>query len=119
MTKKIINKIKRECKKFHLIAEEINHNTLKVYSTKYVFDTWLIKIENNKVNLYHNSKKFNNKKCSYHLQNSYNLKYWYWSLQQIDSHNRFIINRKHYKNTDWIGDLLKKHNQKIHNICPS
>lgn len=114
MTKTIlISKIKSECKRFHLVAEEINHNTLKVYSTKYVFDTWLIKIEYGKVNLYHNSKKFNNKKCNYHLQKSYKLKNWYWSIQHIDNHNKYVINKKHYKRTDWVTDILKKHNNRL------
>lgn len=115
----ILDKIQKKCRKFDLVAEYVNPKTLKVYSTKYMFDTWLIKIENRRVCLYHNSKKFNNKKCSYHLQNSYNLKNWFWSIQQINDHNKFVINRKHYRNTDWIGDLLKRHNQKIHNICPN
>lgn len=113
MTKEILSKIKANCDRFDLVAEEVNYNTLKVYSTKYFFDTWLIKIENKKVCLYHSSKKYNNRKCNYHLQNSYNLKNWYWSLQQIDSHNKFVINRKHYRRTDWVGDVLKRHNQRL------
>ena len=60
MTKKILGKIKSKCYKFDLIAEEVNFYTLKVYSTKYLFDTWLIKVEDGRVNLYHNSKKYNN-----------------------------------------------------------
>lgn len=114
MSKSILNKIKNKCDRFNLIAEEVNYYTLKVYSSKYVFDSWLIKIEDRRVNLYHNSKKFNNKKCSYHLQKSYNLKNWYWSLQQIDSHNKFVINRKHYRRTNWVDEVLKSHNQKIY-----
>ena len=113
MTNKILDKIKNKSARFDLVAEQLNHNTLKVYSTKYVFDTWLIKIEDRKVNLYHNSKKYNNKKCSYHLQNSYNLKNWYWSIQQINSHNQFVINKKHYRRTDWVSDVLKRHNNRL------
>ena len=114
MTKKILGKIKSKCYKFDLIAEEVNFYTLKVYSTKYLCDTWLIKVEDGIVNLYHNSKKYNNRKCSYHLQNSYSLKKWYWSIQHIDSHNTYVVNRKHYRNTKWVDEVLKRHNERLY-----
>lgn len=113
MTKKILSKIKDKCCKFDLVAEEVNDDTLKVYSTKYVFDTWLIRIENDRVCLYHSSKKYNNRKCNYHLQNSYKLKNWYWSIQQINSHNNYVIHKKHYRRTNWVDDVLRKHSQRL------
>ena len=110
----VLEKIKNKSAKYDLIAEYVNEDTLKIYSTKYLFDTWLIKLEGNRVNLYHNSKKNGNQKCSYHLQNSFGLHKWFWCLQRINDHNNYVINRKYYKQTDWVSDVLNKHNERLY-----
>lgn len=109
----VLEKIKNKSVKYDLVAEYVNDNTLKIYSTKYLFDTWLIKTEGKRVNLYHSNKK-GKRKCGYHLQNSFSLHKWFWCLQKINDHNKYVVNRKYYKQTDWVSDILNKHNERLY-----
>lgn len=109
----VVESIIKKAPSYGLVAEKLNHNTVKLYSKKYLFDSWLIKVYETKVELLHANKKRNGGKCSYHKQNSFKIQNYTWALRKIKDHNTFTINKKHYKRTNWVDDVLKRHNERI------
>ncbi|MCI9069954.1 MAG: hypothetical protein HFJ13_07995 [Clostridium sp.] len=81
--------LKRQSEKYELVAEYLNNNTLKVYSPKYLFDSWLIVESEDAIELWHQSKSYKNRNLSYHLQKSLPKYNKIWALQRIKSHNRY------------------------------
>lgn len=77
-------------KDFGLVAEYINENSLKVYSPKFLFDSWMITETEDSIELWHQSKKCNIRNISYHLQKTVSKKKKVWVLETIVSHNKYV-----------------------------
>lgn len=90
--------LKRRAKNYELIAEYVNKDTLKIYSPKFYFDSWLIIETETEIELWHQSKKCGIKNISYHLQKAMPKHKKIWALQTIKSHNRYIALRKNKVN---------------------
>lgn len=80
--------------RYDLVAEYLSEDTLKVYSPKFFFDSWLIKETDEEMELWHMSKKNNLKKCSYHLQSTHPKSNKIRVLQKIKEHNNYVAFRK-------------------------
>lgn len=103
-----IEYIRKISPRYGLVAEYLNEDTLKVYSEKYFFDSWLV-VENRKekcMELWHKSKKKNLKKCSYHLQSVVPRKYKKRVLEKINSHNRYVAFYKNKKKINLVDRVL-------------
>lgn len=106
----VMNRIKLMCKKRKLKAYNVNELTLKVHSEKYDFECWLIQIKDDEIYLYHNHNLIRN---NYHLQRRYEIRHWKGCVREINKHNKYVINRRKYRETDWVTDILRKNNQKV------
>ena len=89
-----IDKIEKNAHKFKLTTNRINATMIKVYSSKFMFDSWIVEQQGFKLKLLHMSKKGIGTKCSYHLQRQVNIKNWKWVLETIVSHNKFVMTQK-------------------------
>ena len=98
--------LKRKSTRYELVAEYINEDTLKVYSPKYLFDSWLIKETEDEIELWHQSKACGIKNISYHLQKAVPKHKKIWVLQRIKSHNRYVAFNKNKVNI--VDKLLSK-----------
>lgn len=103
---KDIEWLRRKASKYGLVAEYVNDFTLRVYSPKFLFDSWLIKEVDDDIELWHLSKSCGVKNISYHLQKSIPKNKKIWSLQRINSHNRYVAFNKN--KTNIVDKLLKK-----------
>lgn len=99
--------LQKKAKNYNLKAEFLNENTLKIYSPKFFFDSWLIKETDESIELWHQSKKANIKKCSYHLQAVIEKKYKIRALQKINSHNNYIAFHKNKNKINLVDRVLK------------
>lgn len=104
--------LKRQSSKYGLVADYVNENTLKLYSPKYFFDSWLIKETEDSIELWHQSKNYKNRNLSYHLQKSLPKYNKIWALQRIKSHNRYAAFYRNNK-TNIVDKLLKSENTKF------
>lgn len=98
----------KRAKFYDVVADYINENTLKVYSPKYLFDSWLIIETESNIELWHQSKKNNLKKCSYHLHASIKKKYSIRALQKIKSHNEYVAFHKKVNKINLVDRVLGK-----------
>lgn len=103
--------LKRNACRYSLEAKFVNDDTLQVYSPKFCFDNWLIKEKDNKLELWHLSKRNNMKKCSYHLQKVIHKKNKIRILQKINSHNKYVAFHKHKKRVNLVDRVLSKNNK--------
>lgn len=85
---------------YDLTAEYMNDNTLKVYSKKYFFDSWLIVETEEEFELWHQSKNHRVKGMTYHLQKAVPKHKKIWMLQRINSHNRYVAFHHHINLVD-------------------
>ena len=90
--------LRRKAERYELIADYVNEDTLKVYSPKYYFDSWLIKETEFEIELWHQSKAYGKKNISYHLQKAVPKYKNIWVLQRIQSHNRYVAFNKNKVN---------------------
>lgn len=90
--------LRRKAERYELIADYVNEDTLKVYSPKYYFDSWLIKETEFEIELWHQSKACGMKNISYHLQKAVPKYKKIWVLQRIKSHNRYVAFNKNKVN---------------------
>lgn len=100
--------IKYKARNYNLVAEYVNEETLKVYSPKFFFDSWLVKDTEEGIELWHMSKKNNIKKCSYHLQSVIPKKYKIRALQRINSHNKYVAFYKNRNRVNLVDRVLSK-----------
>lgn len=100
--------LKKHCHKFDLKAEFVNEDTLKVYSPKFFFDSWLIKDRGEDIQLLHMSKKCNLKKCSYHSQMIVKRENKILLLKKIREHNEYVAFYKKYNKINLVDRVLKK-----------
>lgn len=108
--------IKRKASKYNLKADYLNKETLKLYSPKFYFDSWLIKInEEGEIELWHMSKKNNLKKCSYHLQAVVSSKNKIRALQKINSHNKYVAFHKNKNKINLVDRVLAKEEKRLAN----
>ena len=107
---RMLELMRRRATKFDLVAEYLNKETLKVYSPKYFFDSWLIRENNKTLELWHMSKsrKSNFKKCSYHLQSIVPMSKGVKLLRKIESHNEYTAFHKKYKKINLVDRVLCK-----------
>lgn len=99
--------IRRKAGAYELCAEYINDYTLKVYSKKYAFDSWLIKETETQMELWHLSKRTNGN-ISYHLQKAVPKYKKIWTLQRIKSHNRYKAFNYHVNIVDKVLGQYEK-----------
>lgn len=93
----------------NLVAEYVNDNTLKVYSPKFFFDSWLIKEENNRFELYHqNRKQGSAHKCAYHLHAVVSKDKKIHLLQKIKRHNEYVAYHKSFNKINLVDRVLGK-----------
>lgn len=90
--------IRRKAERYDLIADYVNEDTLKVYSPKFFFDSWLIKETEEEIELWHLSKACNIKNVTYHLQKAIPKHKKIWALQRIKAHNRYVAFNKNKVN---------------------
>ena len=90
--------LRRKAERYELVADYVNEDTLKVYSPKYYFDSWLIKETEFEIELWHQSKACGIKNISYHLQKAVPKYKKIWVLQRIKSHNRYVAFNKNKVN---------------------
>lgn len=98
--------LKKRAPKFDLEADYLNYDTLKVYSPKFFFDSWLIKVKDNEIELWHMSKKNNLKKCSYHLQSVVQKGNGVKLLKKIKNHNEYTAFHKRYRKINLVDRIL-------------
>lgn len=91
---KDIEWLRKRADRYELVAEYINEDTLKIYSPKFNFDSWLIKETEEEVELWHQSKANGIKGISYHLQKAVPKNKKIWLLQRIKSHNKYVAFNK-------------------------
>lgn len=104
-----LKKIFKDAKKHGLEVEFLNSYTLKIYSKKYLFDSWLVVSDEKKITLYHQNRfGADSNKCRYHIQTSVKKHNWSWITKKIIDHNNFVINHKYVNKVDKI---LNKYNQ--------
>ena len=90
--------LRRKAERYELVADYVNEDTLKVYSPKCYFDSWLIKETEFEIELWHQSKACGIKNISYHLQKAVPKYKKIWVLQRIKSHNRYVAFNKNKVN---------------------
>lgn len=100
--------IKSKAKNYNLVADFLSGDTLKIYSPKFFFDSWLVKDTEEGIELWHMSKKNNLKKCSYHLQSIIPKKLKLRVLQRINSHNNYIAFYKNRNKINLVDRVLKE-----------
>ena len=98
--------LQKKARKYDLVAEFLNEDTLKIYSPKFFFDSWLIRETQEGIELLHQSKKNNLKKCSYHLQTVIPKKDKIRALQKINSHNKYIAFHKNKNKINLVDRVL-------------
>lgn len=108
---KNIEWLRIKAEKYELVADYLNNNTLKVYSPKFGFDSWLIKETEKEIELWHQSKAHNIKNVTYHLQKAVPKYKKIWVLQRIKSHNRYVAFDKYKVNI--VDKLLNQTPTKI------
>lgn len=92
---------------YGLTCEKVNDSTLRVYSNKFFFDSWLIEEKEDGFELYHLNKR-KERRCCYHLQKKVKKKDKLWLLQRIHSHNRYVSLYKGKKRTNIVDNTLKR-----------
>lgn len=97
---KDIEWLRVKAKKYDLVAEYVNDSTLKVYSQKYFFDSWLIVETDDEFELWHQSKRRGVHNINYHLQKAVPKCKKVWMLQRINSHNRYMAFNYHVNIVD-------------------
>lgn len=90
--------LRKKAKYYDLVAEYVDENTLKVYSPKFYFDSWLIRETENHIELWHMTKNKTIKNISYHLQKKLDKDKKIWALQRIKSHNKHVAFNKYKTN---------------------
>lgn len=106
-----IDKIEKNAHKFKLTTNRINATMIKVYSSKFMFDSWIIEQQGFKLKLLHMSKKGIGTKCSYHLQRQVNIKNWKWVLETIVSHNKFVMTQKWNVRENLVDKKLRQYKE--------
>lgn len=104
--------IKKNANKYNLVAEYVRKDTLKVYSPKYDFDSWLVVETEEEIQLLHLSKNGGIKKCSYHLHATIRKRNSIRVLQRINTHNRYVAFHKKYNKTNLVDRVLAKEQEK-------
>ena len=112
---KSLEKIREKAYIFKLNTEYIAHDTLKVYSDKYNFDSWLIKEEDNYIELLHINKARRNRNCTYHIQGRFRKHNWFWALQRINSHNVYKTEYVSKNPSNLVDRVMYKYNGGAYN----
>lgn len=103
----------KKANKYDLVAERLNYNTIKVYSPKYLFDSWLIIEEDSEFELWHRSKRNTTQKCSYHIQTTVPKRLKTRLLERIDKHNRYVAFYKHRNKVNLVDRVLERYNKSM------
>lgn len=110
---KYLDKIKNNAYVYGLEVKYVAYDTLRLYSKKYNFDSWIIVETEDNIELHHLNKAYGNKNCTYHLHATFKKRKWFWSLQRINSHNKFMtrfISKKPCNLVDRVmQDYRRKH----------
>lgn len=104
------HKIEKNAYKYNIQADRLDTYTIKLHSPKYLFDSWLVVLENKKLKLLHLSKKRFNHKCVYHLQREIYTKNWIWILESINNHNKYTITKKWNAKENLVDIVMRKYN---------
>lgn len=95
-----------KAKKYDLVAEYLTEDTLKIYSPKFFFDSWLVKETEEEIELWHMSKKNNLRKCSYHLQSTHPKSNKKSVLKKIKDHNNYVAYHKGKRRLNLVDRVL-------------
>ena len=106
---KYLDKIKNNAYVFKLEIDYVAYDTLKVYSKKYNFDSWIIKETDEEIELYHLNKAFGNRNCTYHLHATFRKYKWFWTLQRINSHNLYMTKYISKKPCNLVDRVMQEH----------
>lgn len=98
--------LKIKAEGYDLVAEYLSEDTLKLYSPKFFFDSWLIKETEEGIELWHMSKKNNIKKCSYHLQSVHSKRNKTRALKKIRDHNNYVAFHKGERRINLVDRVL-------------
>lgn len=107
----VTHKIEKYAHKFNIQADRLDKYTVKLHSPKYVFDSWLVILEGNKLKLLHLSKKKFNQKCYYHLQREIYFKNWKWILESVNSHNKYTVTHKWNARENMVDRVMKRYSE--------
>ena len=102
-------KIEKYAYRFKIQANRLDENTIKLHSPRYAFDSWLVVLEGEKLRLLHMSKKYCNKKCSYHLQREICKHNWIWILENVNSHNKYTVTRKWNARENMVDRVMRNY----------
>lgn len=104
-------KIEKYAHRFKLKTNRLDNYTIQLHSPKYAFDSWLVVLDGNKLKLMHLSKRYCNKKCSYHLQREICKNNWLWILESIHSHNKYTISRKWNARENMVDRVMRRYKE--------
>lgn len=103
-----IEYLRVKSKNYGLIADYVNENTLKVYSPKYDFDSWLIVETDKEIELWHKNKYGGLRNMSYHIQSVLPKSKKIWVLQRIKRHNEYTAFYKKRNKVNKVDFLLSR-----------
>lgn len=107
-----LQNIERESKKYGIRTSRIDRYTLKLYSKKYLFDSWLVVKDKDNLELHHMNRRVRGSgKLQYHLQANIKCTNWIWVLQRISSHNRYVVSRKWNARENIVDVVMKKYKE--------
>lgn len=104
--------LRLRAERYDLIAEYLNEYTLKLYSPKFYFDSWMIIETDTEIELWHMSKGCGLKKCSYHLQKAFPKRLKLRALEKIKSHNNYVAFYKKSKKINMVDRVLSTYNNR-------
>ena len=107
----VTHKIEKYAHRYNIQADRIDENTVKLYSPKYDFDSWLVVLEDNRLRLLHLSKRLFSNKCSYHLQKEMSIRNWIWVLERVNSHNKYRITRKWNARENLVDRVMRNYKE--------
>lgn len=114
----VLQNIERNAYKYNIKTERINSYTMKLYSDKYMFDSWLVEKDGDILRLKHMNRKLRCGKCTYHLQKNIKAKNWRWVLQRINAHNKYVVSRKWNAKENMVDRVMRKYKEgKYNNGC--
>lgn len=104
-----IQNIEKNAYKYNIKTERLDSKTLKLYSDKYFFDSWLVELDGEILRLKHMDRKLRCGKCTYHLQKIIKVKNWIWVLQRINAHNKYVVTRKWNAQENLVDRVLRSY----------
>lgn len=106
-----IDRIEKTAPKFKFRTSRIDKHMLKIYTNDFRLDSWIVEQRGYKLRLLHMSKHHTGNKCSYHLQREIYYKNWIWILENIRSHNRYVMKYRWNTRENLVDRKLKEYRE--------